>query len=205
MNRFLLSLLICHLPERANYLTRLLMHLPQEDSHYFTQFEVLVDDRPEEIVIDNDRGIYRTKKITIGEKRNALLQRAQGKYVAFIDDDDLITENYFPNVFEGIRKGVDCCSLKGIITDDGQNPRVFEHSIKYDRYQTVQRNGRDYYERFPNHLNVIRADIAKQFSFPEKNFSEDTEWATELHKSGMLKLEYEIQDVIYQYLYRSRK
>lgn len=191
MSQFDLSILITHVPDRAGYLNRLLACLPHENSPYFHRFEILIDDRD--------------KPVTIGEKRNALLQRAQGKYLAFIDDDDLITEHYFPQVFEGIRYGVDNCSLKGTITDDGKNPRTFEHSIKYDRYQTVQRNGRDYYERFPNHLNAIRTDIAKRFSFPEKNFSEDTEWATELHRSGLLRTEYEVTETIYLYLYRTKK
>lgn len=191
MSRFALSILIPHLPERAPFLQRLLECLPQENSPYFAEYEVLIDDRP--------------KPVTIGEKRNSLLHRAQGKYVAFIDDDDQTTEHYFPGVFEGIRNGVDCCSLKGIITDDGKNPRIFEHSIRHDRYETVKRDGKDYYLRFPNHINVIRADIAKQFSFPEKNFSEDTDWATELHKSGLLKTEHWIEEPIYLYEYRSKK
>lgn len=189
MERFTISILICHKPDRADYLMRLWTAIQVYSGDRFEEIEVLIDD---------------DMSITTGAKRNKLLQRAKGKYVAFIDDDDLITEHYFPGVFEGIEKGVDCCSLKGIITDDGENPRIFEHSIRHDRYETVKRDGKDYYLRFPNHISVIRADIAKQFIFPDQTISEDTIWATELHQSGLLKTEWWIEEPIYLYLCRKK-
>lgn len=204
MSRFDLSILIAHLPNRAAFLQRLLESLPQEDSPYFRDFEVLVDDR-EEIIIENDYGDYVPKKITTGEKRNALLQRAEGKYVAFIDDDDLITEHYFPGVFEGIKNNVDCCSLRGIITDDGQNPRTFEHSLTHNHWETVRRGGKEYYLRTPTPINCIKASIAKNISFPDKTIGEDHEWSMNLQRSGMLKLEHWIEEPIYLYLCRSKK
>ncbi len=39
--------------------------------------------------------------ISIGEKRNLLLDVAKGKYIAFIDDDDSITEHYFKEIRKG--------------------------------------------------------------------------------------------------------
>jgi glycosyltransferase involved in cell wall biosynthesis len=146
-----------------------------------------------------------SKKYSVGFKRNELLQRAQGEYIAFIDDDDRIGPNYFRRVFEGIEQGVDCCSLKGIITEDGNNPLIFEHSIRYKEYKTNPDGMPVRYERFPNHLNCIRASIAKQFSFPEKNHGEDTDWATQIFKSGLIKTEHYIDEVIYMYDYISKK
>lgn len=187
--RFALSLLIAHLPDRIDLLMRLLRKIDEYGGV-----------RPDiEILIDDDT------VITTGAKRNKLLQKASGKYVAFIDDDDLITEHYFPGVFAGIEKGVDCCSLKGIITDDAQNPRIFEHSIQHDRYETIKRDGKDYYLRFPNHLNCIKASLAKQITYPDQTISEDTEWASQMHRSGLLKTEHWIEDPIYLYLCRSTK
>lgn len=148
-----------------------------------------------EILIDDDT------KLTTGAKRNRLLQKAHGKYLAFIDDDDLITEHYFPGVFAGIEKGVDCCSLKGIITDDGRNPKVFIHSLDVDRWHE---NDGVYY-RSINHLNAIRSDLAKQIDYPDKTIGEDHEWSTAMQHSGLLKTQHEIKDVIYLYEARSKK
>lgn len=142
---------------------------------------------------------------SIGEKRNLLLQMANGKYVAFFDDDDKPSDNYIELLLEGIEKDVDCCSLKGIITTNGGDPRIYEHSLKYSEWRT---NGDDVevkYERPPNHLNCIKSEIAKQFKFPETYHGEDHVWSMEIQKSGLLKTEHYIDQVIYFYNYNSKK
>lgn len=156
-----------------------------------------------EIICDYD------ENDTIGAKRQRLLEKANGKYIAFIDSDDWVSENYIRLLIEGIDKDVDCCSLLGIITTDGCDPHYFEHSIKYDKYETVHsavfNNGDIRYLRFPNHLSCIRSSIAKQFKFPNSSWSEDTDFATKIHNSGMIKTEHYIPEVIYHYLYKSKK
>ena len=188
----LLNILICHLPERYDFMKRLTEVLdPQLQKH------------KNNVVCLSDDSRYKT----IGRKRNDLINRVDAKYCCFIDDDDLVCANYIDLLMEGIHKGVDCCSLKGIITEDGQNPLLFEHSIKYGIYRTVtdSAEGQVRYERYPNHLNSIRSDIAKQFRFPEKNHGEDTEFATAIHQSGLIKTEHYIPQVIYHYEYRRKK
>lgn len=138
---------------------------------------------------------------SIGEKRNALLQQSIADYVCFIDDDDRISDNYIQHLMAGIDKGVDCCSLQGLITVDGNNPKRFQHSLRHSRYAEVD----GLYIRYPNHLNCIKADIAKRFVFQNSNFGEDTEWATQIHKAGALKTEHWIDDVIYYYDYITNK
>jgi len=146
-----------------------------------------------EILVDPTEGE------TIGFKRNKLLQRAKGDFVLWIDDDDRVSDNFIVNVMMGIELDRDCCSLKGVITENSRNPKTFIHSIKYKEYREF--NG--IYERFPNHLNCIRASIAKQFRFPETNHGEDTDWATQIFNSGLIKTEHWIDDVIYFYEYVS--
>lgn len=152
----------------------------------------------------------------IGIKRNRLLARMnfengtkhETDYVCFIDDDDMVAPDYIKTILEAIEKNpdCDCLSLRGIITTDGGNPEMFEHSLKYTKWDD---NGTKYpnirYERYPNHLNVIRADIARQFKFLEVNRGEDHDWSTQIHKSGLLKNEVYIDKVLYYYQYRSNK
>lgn len=140
---------------------------------------------------------------SVGAKRNALLEMAGGDYVAFFDDDDEPSEVYIRRIFEGIAMDKDCISLKGVITFNGENPAIFEHSIKYCAYKETKNDVK--YERYPNHLNAIRASIAKQFRFPDIDFGEDTDWATQLFKSGKIKSEHYVDDVLYHYKFIENK
>lgn len=150
-------------------------------------------------------------ELSIGAKRNWLLDKAESDYVCFIDDDDMIQPSYIDHMMKAIDSGCDCASLKGVITWDGKKAEVFEHSIKYKAYKTNDAFQPNYYmhnityERYPNHLNLIKTSIAKQFKFPEINHGEDTDWATQIFNSGLLKKEYDIKDIIYYYQYVTKK
>lgn len=188
-----ISILICHIPERFNMLNELLDELiDQSVKLYFEKKGVDV----EILVTSPDE-----YDLNIGAKRNALLARAKGDYVAFIDDDDNIFVDYLAELATGVLTGVDCCSLIGALTTDGGNIQPFHHSIKYDKY--TQKGG--VYYRPPNHLNCIKASIAKAFKFSEINFAEDTDWAMQLVKARVLKTEYIVQHTIYHYKYISNK
>ena len=189
-----LSILIPTVPEDEVYFIPLMRELRRQ---IFPKFEHQI-----EIIIETDNG-----ENTTGAKRNELLKKADGDYVAFVDSDDMVAPNYIQHLMDGIVKGVDCCSLLGVYTEDGDNPRLFEHSLRYNEYRTnetaVPMVGVTY-ERFPNHISCLKASIAKQFKFPNQYISEDTEWATQIHKSGMLRVEHYIPEVIYHYTKRNR-
>lgn len=133
-----------------------------------------------------------------GYYRNELLSWAKGKYICFVDADDWVSENYVYLLLKGIQENPTHISLKGVITTNGQNPETFEHSNKYSKWST-NHSGEVMYERYPNHLNCIRADIAKQFSFPDINHGEDHKWAEKVHNSGLLTEEYYINNILYHY------
>lgn len=142
------------------------------------------------------------KENSIGYKRNMLLGLADGEYIEFIDSDDRIGEKHFEHAFVGISKGVDACGLTGIITEDGQNPKKFVHSMRYDSW--YEKDG--VYYRGINHLNVCRASIAKQMKFPETNHGEDRSYSDQLMASGLIKTEYwDENETIYLYDYISKK
>lgn len=180
----LLSILICGLEERKEQYDRLYKSLKKQ----------LVDGVEIDFFVDS-------RENSIGHKRNMLLQSAKGKYVCFIDDDDRISANYVSLILEGLKKDVDCCSLTGEITFNGENPKKFIHSIEYHDY--FEEN--EVYFRPPNHLNAIRKSIAEQFHFPEVNHGEDTNWAMHISNSNMLKSEHKITDTIYFYDYLTDK
>lgn len=139
-----------------------------------------------------------------GKIRNYLLQNSKGEYVVFFDADDKPASDYIPRTITALASKPDCCSLTGVITWDGERPEIFDHSIKYSAYKTND-TGEVKYERYPNHLNVIKSSIAKQFKFPEIDFGEDTDYATQIFKSGLLKTEATIPGILYHYQYKTKK
>lgn len=186
-----LSILIPTLPKRKAFLDDLLFNLHEQIGSHKQREQI-------EILISAD------ENESIGAKRNLLLSIAEGEYTCFIDDDDEIDKDYIKTIMHGISKSPDCISLRGILSIDGKIDGTFEHSIKYNAYRTVYVN-QIKYERYPNHLNTIKASIAKQFKFKEINHGEDTDWATQIYKSKLLKNEYYTDKILYYYKYRSKK
>lgn len=185
-----LSILICSLESRKELFSHglLLQLIEQIDGrHNEVDYEVIRD----------------SGEKSTGQKRNELLGMAKGEYVCFIDDDDEISPNYINILLEAIKTNPDCVSLRGVMTTSGANPETFEHSIKYKSYKTT--NNPIKYERYPNHLNCIRASIAKQFKFLEVNHGEDTDWATQIFKSGLIKTEFYTDEILYYYRYEPKK
>lgn len=183
-----LTILIPTLPTRAAFFERIMGQIKEqciktEDSRYV---DVVVDDSAE---------------YSIGVKRNKLMQQATTDYLCFIDDDDRISNEYLSLVLAGIDTNPDCCSLNGIITTDGKNPKLFKHSIDYKEMW----EDREAYYRPVNHLNTVRSSIAKQMVFPDWDRSEDSNYCFQLRDSGLLKVEYKIEPVLYFYDYVSDK
>lgn len=171
-----LSVCIATLPDRRPQLDRLLDHL-------YTQIlrrkeRVGADDgyvqclREVEILVDS------REDITVGQKRQALLERTRGLYVAFIDDDDWVSHDYIDRVVGALRNnpGTDCASLKGVMTTAGAVPETFEHSIKHMEWRSE--DGAHY--RSPNHLNAVRRDLALKVGFPSLSHAEDFDYSKRL-------------------------
>lgn len=174
-----LSLLIPHLISRNDKLNRLMDILTKQESEDI------------EILLNVDNGIK-----SIGQKRNELLSQAKGKYCTFIDDDDRVSPKYIRLLLHAINTTeVDVCSLTGSLTINGKQPKKFIHSIHCDGW--YEKGGILY--RYPNHLNCIKTDIARQIGFPEINHGEDADYSKRLQESKLIKSEYYIADVLYYY------
>ncbi len=159
---------------------------------YWQDVEILKDTRPQ--------------SVSIGTKRNSLVSQATGEWFAFVDSDDMVSHTYLRVLLSNIgtiRSHVNCFSLKGIMTTDGNNPEIFEHSVKYSEWRTTTNEVK--YERFINHLNCVRTEVARQFKFPEISMGEDHNWSKQLQASGLFKSEGEINEVLYYYKYRTGK
>lgn len=174
-----LSICICSLESRQTSLQLLLDSLDQQNNGTLVQ-----------ILTDVDDG-----SISIGQKRNQLVDKATGDYIAFIDDDDAVADDYIIKIIGATETRPDCCGIEGIITTDGGNPRKFIHSIKFDKWSFED----NIYHRYPNHLNPIKSDIIRSIRFPEINHGEDRDFSDKIRQ--LLKTEVYIDNPIYYYRY----
>lgn len=179
-----LSILICTLEERAPQLRTLTVTLKRQASGV----EILP-------LCDN-------RQMSIGAKRQRLLEMSQGQYVCFVDDDDAVAPNYLPRILQALRERPEAthCSLKGQLMVPGKNPKLFEHSTRYKEWAEVE----GVYVRTPNHLNVIRRDLALQAGFPDISHGEDHDFSRRLQVQGTLTCEAYIPDILYVYQYQPK-
>lgn len=134
----------------------------------------------------------REKKI--GTKRRELLAGAKGKYFSFIDDDDLVTKEYFEDALETIKGGFHCCRLRGQI-----NQYTFTHSIE-NTLDTPMCVG-DVFMRPPNHLNVMLTGVGGLIPFRDLTNGEDIDWAIRLAQTGWITTEYRSDPSRIHYIY----
>ena len=179
-----LTILICTLTTRKDKLQNLMNILnPQLNAN-----------KNVNIFIGSDSG-----KLSIGAKRDILLKKATGKYVVFIDDDDVVSSDYVELILRAAEYGSDCIGMEGIITTDGINPKRFIHSIRNKKWEEV--NG--VYLRYPNHLNPIRTKLAKKVGFNrDLNNGEDKAYSDNVFP--MLKSETYIGKSIYEYKFETQ-
>ncbi len=180
----ILSILICSLRKRADLLGRVINQLNPQIKNSKLEDEV-------EVITYVDEG-----QMTIGDKRNELKRRANGKWLCYVDDDDHVNDSYVCLVVEALKRSdPDCIGLVGKILWKGTWSR-FEHSIRHPGYATLPG---PVFVRPPNHLNPIRTEIAREIQFPPLDRSEDTAYSLALQKSGLIKTETFIEAVLYFY------
>jgi len=175
-DRLRLSILICSLSNRKAKLNTLLDSLFKQQT-------------PEvEIIVAVDSGEAPT-----GTKRNILLTRALGQYVAFVDDDDQVSPLYVSQVLKALKTNPDCADLWGEIMRRGFR-RTFTHSIQHDGW--FEKGGT--YYRCPNHLNAVKRELAMKVRFPDVSRGEDRDYSLRLRP--LLNTEGKTETVIYYYL-----
>lgn len=136
---------------------------------------------------------------TTGAKRNKLLTQAKGEYVVFVDDDDVISEDYITEILKHC-DGVDCVGFRGWYTANGTRKREFETSITH-----TNKDLPNIYLRYINHICPIKRTIAMSCSFPDTCFGEDSAFSECLRQTGLLKTQNLIKKPLYHYKYRSKK
>jgi len=177
-----LSILICSIVSRKDQLKSLLTSLEKQKTK---EVEILVE-------VDN-------REISVGRKRQVLLEKATGDYVVFIDDDDEVAVDYVQTILKAIEDDPDCigmfikCNLDGKI-------RLAKTSYRYKEWKNNV-HGYDYV-RGILHLNPVRRWIALKIGYKDVRFKEDHDYSTRLAKSGLLQKEVFLEKEMYLYKYK---
>lgn len=176
----ILSILICSLEERKEqFLSRILSLIKPQ-----------IEGKRVEIVILTDQA-----QIPIGSKRNIALDSANGKYVCFVDDDDLVSEDYVDLILEKTHQDPDVISISGFITTNGGDRKLVSQGIEFTHSEVE-----GVYYRLPNHLSIHKKSTIVS-RFMNLRTGEDDEWASRRIKE--IKKESRIEKPIYHYDYRT--
>lgn len=146
-----------------------------------------------EILYDEDN-----KEVSVGVKRQRLLEKSKGEYIVFFDSDDSPCPTYVDDILYALCSGdYDCVGFLIHMTTNGQRPQTCCHSLKYKRWA----NGVDGYDyvRGVTHFNPVKRSLALQVGFKDMRFGEDREYSERL--TPLCKTERFINKKLFHYRY----
>jgi glycosyltransferase involved in cell wall biosynthesis len=189
-NQILLSVLILSIPSRLEKCliptyNRLLEQIGNE-----TCVEVLT-------LVDN-------KSMSIGEKRQALIQSARGKWVAFLDDDDAVSEDYISTLIETLGNNpADVITFEQHCTVNGKEFKVdFRMGNPHEGLKHNPDGSLGDIKRPPYHMCVWAAKIAKNIPFRAVSYGEDIDWCSRMYP--FVTSETHLDKVLHYYQYDDR-
>lgn len=189
MARPKLSILICSLQRRKLFLDRLMQCIQPQ----------LAGNDGVEMLTEIDNG-----EISIGAKRNALLQKATGDYVAFVDDDDLVADDYVSSILSAIESSPDVIGFPILVSTDGTYVEYgFISSVFHSWFDLPDpfKSGRLSFFACANHITPVRRDLALRVGFPSRQKKEDLSFSFRLREH--LSSEVYLDAPMYYYLRRT--
>ena len=198
-NEIKFSILILSIPSRMDSLTQLMNNIQKQidEIEHPSSVEILV-------LLDN-----RSK--TISEKRNDLLRSARGNYIAYLDDDDKISNEYVSQLINAIdnHNGVDCISFNQFCYIDDRSMNVsFGIGNPHGQLWITPNGTLGDIKRPPYHMCLWRRELAKSEEFAPligpngQSYGEDLDWILRL--SNKAQTEHHINNKLHIYVYNSK-
>jgi len=159
-----LSILICSVVDvaREENLNKLVHELNSQICSNYAENIV-------EILVEKDDG-----RISVGEKRNILIEKAKGEYICFVDDDDFVSDNYLNLILQNLNKDILMIRINHIV--DGLKVKPIQASLYIDCLETND----VIFKTNHFHLCPHRIEKAKKVKFNEINFAEDMDYSKRL-------------------------
>jgi hypothetical protein len=137
-------------------------------------------------------------KCSSGLKRQRLLACAIGKYLAYVDDDDWVSDDYVKEITNAIdNHQVDVITFRQKVNLDGQEAEV-NFQLGYEKVEpwTGQNMTRP-----PYHVCVWETMLAKSAQFSDQYYGEDVFWLQQLWPKA--KTSHHINKVLHHYIWSS--
>lgn len=138
-----------------------------------------------------------TKSMVLGDKRNRMLELAQGRYVVFVDDDDRIAPDYIATLLQACHSDRDTITFNAMVSINKGPPRLCRYSLLY----AADANLPNEYHRLPNHICAVKREYALAAGFPSQLRGEDAEYAKRLKR--VMTSECYIDRTLYYYDYQA--
>jgi len=182
-----LSILILSLESRSHLLSRLINELEKQIS------ENQLSDKVETLTyVDSGEK-------TIGSKRNYLKSIANGEYIVFIDDDDMVSEDYLTQILKAINGGYDLINffVEKYIDNKIQETLICPNpTIDGIQIQNI------FFWTNLLHICPHKRILANQIEFPNINNWEDLEYSRKL--SCLITSQFKVEKILYYYFYQSK-
>lgn len=137
------------------------------------------------------------KKISVGAKRQILLNRAKGSHLCYFDSDDFPYEWYVSDILKALESDPDCVGFLIHMTTNNRKPQTCCHSLQYPEWKENV-DGYDYV-RNNTHFNPTRRSIALQVGFKDLRHGEDKAYSDAVSK--ICKTEFFINKRLFHYRY----
>lgn len=178
----LLTIVVPSIPSRMESLYGVLNNLFKQADGKCVEVVCLLDNR----------------KSNLSEKRNQAIEKAKGKYISFVDDDDKIEPDYVDRLLEAItaNPNADCIVFDVLVHGYTPEPKLCTYGIEYEHGENEK-----VYLRKPNHVMAYRTEISRRHQYRKdlSAISEDTEWAERASKD--IKSQVRVEKVLYHYFY----
>jgi hypothetical protein len=141
--------------------------------------------------------------MTVGEKRQRLIETTDAPYFAFVDDDDDLHDRYGEWMLGGIRAGADVVGFKLRHFVNGVLTGYATHSLASGAWRKEEHDdGLSRYWRTPNHLNPIRRELALSIGYKAMTCGEDADYSRRLFAAhGSTMRELFVDEFVYDYLF----
>ena len=130
---------------------------------------------------------------SIGGKRQALVDIARGEYIAFVDDDDDISDDYVASLLNAIETGADVITFRQCAIYNGLKSEVVFGVKNQD--QPFQPGGITL--RAPWHVCAWKRERVAGCLFSESNYGEDIVWCIQARQR--IKTAHHIDRILHTY------
>jgi len=180
------TIMILTQPSRAQFLSRLITKLGPQVAEHEEDVEISLH--------------YFDKNLTMGENRQWMVESAWSEYICFVDDDDLVADDYVARIYPLLDGEVDYVGFMVQTYIDGKKLLPTSHSLRHEHWFE---DGNGAY-RDISHLNPIKRELALRATH-KGGYTHDQDWASQLRAQKVVTKEHFISDVMYFYYYRSNK